>query len=697
MLHQLVIDSPDFRKVINLNKNYYSIGRHPNNSIVILSHHLSRRHATIVKRKANNGEESFYIIDGDSKENRSTNGIWVNGKRQIKHELKHGDIVIFSDEIKATYQIVQNPSSLDLENGERELANSNFLKAENYSDIFSTKFVKIDKDTKPGESELVKFASFVELSPNPIIELNWDGEITYLNSAASRKFGNLFAARLEHPLFADLLIYPHHKNGSLLIREVKVGKNYFEQHIHYLAEDKVIRNYIFDVTQRKIAEKKLKFRAFYDSLTGLPNRDLFNEKLSRAIAQAKKEDNLLSVMFLDLDSFKKINDSLGHGTGDEVLRHFGQRLKSNVRKEDLIARWGGDEFIIMLPYLESLEEVKLVAQRILESLKQPFHICGQQLYLKTSIGIAVYPQSGETPENLIKNADAALYRTKELGRSNYQFYSPIITSENSEQLRLENLLHRALENEEFLLHYQPQINIKTGEIYGVEALLRWVHPKLGLVPPEKFISLAEQSGLIIPIGEWVLKTACQQNKLWQKAGLPPLRMGVNISAQQFQQTDLVKLLTNILAETELDSHWLEVEITETTLMQNVNLARQTLEQLCELGIHISMDDFGTGYSSLGYLKKFPFHTLKIDQSFVKDLNENPEDIAIISAVVALGHGFNLKIIAEGVETQQQLDLLRELQCEVMQGYWFSPPLPVEEVTNFINKHYEKSRMLCLAR
>jgi predicted signal transduction protein with EAL and GGDEF domain len=355
-----------------------------------------------------------------------------------------------------------------------------------------------------------------------------------------------------------------------------------------------------------------------------------------------------------------------------------------LRDDYIVARWGGDEFTILLPNVTSMDEAAKIGQRILEALKPAFQIEDNQLHIKTSIGIAVYPRDGQDAETLLRNADAALYRTKQQGKNNYQFYTSTMNAEASEMLRLETLLHYALERREFVLYYQPQINIKTREICGIEALVRWQHPELGLVYPNKFIPLAEENGLIIPIGEWVLQTACSQNKAWQNAGLQPLRISVNLSSRQFQDKNLVSMVSRVLDRTELEPKWLELEITESSLMNNVKFARQALSELQEIGVNISMDDFGTGYSSLGYLKKFPFHTLKIDQSFVRDLKDNPKDIAIISAAITLGYGFNLRVIAEGVENQEQLELLRSLNCEEMQGYWFSRPLTAEEATKFLS-------------
>jgi diguanylate cyclase (GGDEF)-like protein len=440
-----------------------------------------------------------------------------------------------------------------------------------------------------------------------------------------------------------------------------------------------------DITERKKTEILLQYQAFHDLLTGLPNRNFFNRELAVALANAKAENRQLAVMFLDLDRFKNINDSLGHAFGDRILQLFSQRLQSCLREGDIVARWGGDEFTILLSSTESTEEAASISDRIFQILKYPFELEEQQIFVKSSIGIAVYPQDGENGETLLRNADAALYRSKEQGRNLYRFYRSTMNSEASALLKLENYLHRALEKEELLVHYQPQVNIITGKISGMEALLRWQHPELGLVSPGKFIPLAEETGLIIPLGEWVLKTACIQNKAWQIAGIAPLKISVNLSPRQFEQSNLVTKVEQILQETGLEAQWLELEVTETSLLQNVKFANLALEKLVNMGVHISIDDFGTGYSSLGYLKKFPFHTLKIDQLFVRELKNKAQDLAIISAIITLGQGFNLRVIAEGVEKKEQLELLRSLNCEEIQGYWFSPPLSSEKATEFLQK------------
>lgn len=437
-----------------------------------------------------------------------------------------------------------------------------------------------------------------------------------------------------------------------------------------------------DITQRKIAEEKIHYQALHDLLTDLPNRTMFNEKLEAALIQAKNQ-HLLAVLFLDLDRFKTINDTLGHAVGDRLLQAVAQRLDNCLQAHGIVARWGGDEFTILLPKIINATASAEISQAIINTLKPAFNLEGHQLHISSSIGIALYPTDGEDGETLVRNADAALYRSKQKGRNNYQFYTAAMNSQASELLLLENDLYYALSHQQFEVYYQPQVNTTTKEITGMEALVRWHHPQFGLISPAKFIPLAEETGLIVPLDQWVLQTACIQNKAWQDAGLPSIRMSVNLSARQFQQPALIGIVAETLEETGLAPEYLELEITETIAMEDVELSKMILDKLHEMGVHLSIDDFGTGYSSLSYLKQFPLNTLKIDKSFINDVASTPQNASIIKAIMTLGKGFNLRIIAEGVETQAQKDCLQSLKCEEIQGYFFSPPLPTVQATDFL--------------
>ena len=437
--------------------------------------------------------------------------------------------------------------------------------------------------------------------------------------------------------------------------------------------------------ERKRAEERMAYLAQYDALTGLANRKLFKELLSLALARAERSSQHLALMFLDLDRFKIINDSLGHDVGDQVLKVVAERLRSRMRKSDTVARLGGDEFTVILEGIGTVQDATRVAQELLQIVALPITVQDQELFIKPSIGIAIYPQYGKDPETLIKNADMAMYRAKRQGRNTYRFYTTEVNGKASQHLALENSLRRALEREEFLLYYQPQVEMKSGRIIAMEALLRWKHPDRGLIQPDDFIPLAEENGMIVPIGEWVLRTACQQNKKWQKAGLPLTTVGVNLSARQFRQKFFVEIVDRILKETGLDSQFLELELTESLFFESNGASTSRLKELKNLGIRISIDDFGTGYSSLSYLKCFPIDTLKIDRSFIGDIPASQADSAIASGMIALAHGLRIKVTAEGVETRAQLEFLRERGCDAIQGYFLSPPLSPAEITPKLKK------------
>lgn len=438
------------------------------------------------------------------------------------------------------------------------------------------------------------------------------------------------------------------------------------------------------VTQKRI-ESMIRYQASHDALTKLPNRLLFNEQLSLAIVNAQQRDEMLGVAFLDLDRFKTINDTLGHAVGDQLLQQVAHRLQGCLQSGDVIARWGGDEFTLLLPGLKSPDEVDAIAEQILDHLRVPFYLDGQELYITTSLGIALAPYDGEDAETLLKNADAAMYQAKQRGKNTYQLYYEEMHAQALERLSLEADLRKALAKGEFLLHYQPQIDVKTNQLIGLEALLRWQHPQLGWIPPSIFIPIAEESGLICEIGDWVLESACRQMQTWKAAGLPPVRIAVNLSAQQFQQPDLVQSILRTLQVTQVDPNYLEVEITESAAMKDIDFTISTLQQLREIGIRLAIDDFGTGYSSLSALKHFPLHILKIDQSFVRDAVDSSHDAAIVKAVVALGKGLGLEVLAEGVETQEQLDFLRTIQCDSSQGFFLYRPMPPAAIAHLLQR------------
>lgn len=438
-----------------------------------------------------------------------------------------------------------------------------------------------------------------------------------------------------------------------------------------------------DITERKEAEDEIQQLAYYDTLTGLPNRSLLKDRLNQTLAQASRDERQVGVMFLDLDRFKAINDRLGHAIGDKLLKKIAARLRGCMRKSDTVARLGGDEFVVVLSAIAHEEDLAVTARKILTDMSIPFLLDGHEVYTTVSIGIAIYPMDGDDADTLLKNADIAMYQAKDLGRSTCQFFSREMNSKAVERLVLENSLRRALERGEFFLHYQPQFDVRSGRIIGTEALVRWQHPDLGLFSPGNFIPLAEDTGLIIPLGEWVLRTACRQNRLWQDAGFPPHRVTVNLSSSQFKQANLIEMIAGVLAETGLDPAYLELELTERTIMKNAEEAKKTLHELKKMGVHLSIDDFGTGFSSLSYLKLFPIDRLKIAQSFVRDVTIDRDDAAIAEAIIAMARSLRLRVIAEGVERLDQLEFLRVRHCDEMQGFYLASPMSADDYAKFL--------------
>jgi len=436
-----------------------------------------------------------------------------------------------------------------------------------------------------------------------------------------------------------------------------------------------------DITQRKAAEKQIQFLAYYDALTGLPNRTLLQDRLSKALAGARRRKDKVALLFLDLDGFKTINDSLGHSVGDLVLQEVAERLKRFAREQDTVARVGGDEFLIVLTAVKDAADAAVAAERLMHAMTVELVIQGRSLSISCSIGIGIFPEHGTDGETLIKNADAAMYCAKESGCNSFRFFSEGMNAEAMERLTLEHGLRLALEKRELFLVYQPQMDIATGKTTGLEALLRWQHPELGLVRPDKFIRIAENSGLIIPIGEWVLRTACSQARKWQDEGLLAVPVAVNVSAVQFRQEDFCELIGRVLWETGLAPQYLEMELTESLLLSNAHVTLSVLQNLRAMGLKLAIDDFGTGYSSLSYLRQFPVSKLKIDRSFIRDVAVNPDDAAITTAIIGMAKSLNLKVIAEGVEDEAQMSFLRARQCDEIQGYYFSKPLVVEKVAD----------------
>jgi diguanylate cyclase (GGDEF)-like protein len=422
----------------------------------------------------------------------------------------------------------------------------------------------------------------------------------------------------------------------------------------------------------------MSYLAQHDSLTDLPNRMLLNDRLTEAIALSSRHERKLAVLFLDLDRFKHINDSLGHIVGDRLLQSVGRRLFTCVRSSDTVSRQGGDEFVVLLWEVKHAPDAAVAAEKILQALREPHLIDQHELHITGSIGIVTYPDDGTDAETLMKKADFAMYHAKETGRDSYQFFKSEMNVQAIERQSLEGSLRHAIERQELLLYYQPKINLATGGMTGVEALIRWHHPQRGLVPPGQFIAIAEECGLIVPIGRWVLSEACRQARAWQVAGLPPMCVAINISSVELRAPGFASGVRAILRETGLEPRYLELELTETFLMQDSRSTAEVLKELKEIGVLLALDDFGTGYSSLSYLKRFPIDAVKIDQSFVRDLTTDPDDAGIVTAVIAMGRSLHMRVVAEGVETREQLAILQEHGCPQGQGYYFSRPVPAVE-------------------
>jgi diguanylate cyclase (GGDEF)-like protein/PAS domain S-box-containing protein len=439
-----------------------------------------------------------------------------------------------------------------------------------------------------------------------------------------------------------------------------------------------------DITYSKNYERRIEYLANYDSLTGLPNRNLLDDRMRHAVIQADRLGLQIGVLYLDINRFKLINDSLGHDKGDMLLQIVANRLQENVREGDTVARLGSDEFVMVLENITMVEAVSTIANDLLNAIAAPIKIGSVDLAVSTSIGASVYPKDGEDNVTLLKNADLAMYQAKQEGAGTFRFYNSEMNARVLERLINENNLRSALEKEELVLHYQPRVDVASRQIVGIEALVRWLHPERGLVSPLEFIPLAEEIGLIGELGEWVLKTACRQNRLWQDQGLTPVKVSVNLSAQQLSSTSMInQTIQNVLSETGMDARWLELEITESSLMQNIESTLNMLLEIRDSGVSISIDDFGTGYSSLSYLKRLPIDTLKIDKSFIRDIAIDREDAAIVTATIAMAHTMRLKVVAEGVTSKEQIRFLESHRCDQVQGYLLSYPLPADELGNFL--------------
>jgi len=559
----------------------------------------------------------------------------------------------------------------------------------------------IRRETQLAREGEERFLNFIDNATDLIHCNTPDGEILFMNSAM-RAAVNYEHDRGEQRNFSGIICEKSRETAARELRKIIAGTKVDAFELSFIgangkdicAEGNLTCNFknglpvllwgIWrDVSEKKRADEKLYSLAHNDSLTGLPNRILFRDRLKQAIAYAHRQKRSVALLFLDLDRFKVINDSLGHPIGDRLLQFVAKALASSVREIDTVARFGGDEFTIVLSNLDRPDDATLVANKIIGALQKPFLIDDHELFAIVSIGISIFPEHGEDIDSLIKKADIAMYEAKSQGGSRWISYDPIMDVNSHKRLLLENSLRKALASSEFRLVYQPKVDLISGQITAMEALLRWDHPELGLIRPDEFIPLAEETGLILAIGEWVLERACTQNVEWCEQGLASMRVAVNISGHQLQQADFLPRLYEIVSKTGMAFDQLEIEITESVIMQNPDFTIQILNEVQSRGIHISIDDFGTGYSSLAHLKRFSVNTLKIDKSFVRDVESSQTDAAITSAIIAMGNSLNLRVIAEGVETEGQYTFLQEAKCDEIQGYLISRPIPPEKVAEFV--------------
>ncbi|MHB1941432.1 MAG: GGDEF/EAL domain-containing response regulator [Acidiferrobacteraceae bacterium] len=624
--------------------------------------------------------------------------LWIGDRRLGLMNLVGGDELVFSDADLKTLHGVGNQVAIALERAHLHQHLEQVVQQR--TEALTTEIA----ERKLADVEIHKLSSAIEQTADSIFITNPQGVIEYINPAFENITGysrqeaightprivksgkhdaafykKLWGTLLDGEVYRDVFIN-RKKNHQLYYEEVTITPLTGDhgEVTHYVSAGK-------DITERIQTEERLYHLAHHDVLTDLPNRALFTERLEGAISRSSRSRRGVAVLFIDLDRFKLVNDTLGHEAGDQLLQACGTRLRESVREGDTVARFGGDEFAVILDSIASLNDVAPIAQKFLDVFAPSFTINTHELFATGSIGIGVYPDDGRDAQTMLKNADTAMYRAKQQGGNSYQFYQAGMNTEALRRFDLETHLRHALERKEFVLHYQPQVSLKTGRVTACEALIRWERPGVGLVPPMEFIPLMEETGLIVPVGEWVLRTACAQHNAWRAAGLPPLRMAVNVSGRQFSRGDLVGMVQRVMQESGMDQGMLELEITESVIMQNALAAVETLNTLSGMGVRLAIDDFGTGYSSLSYLKRFPIDLLKIDQTFVRDITSDPDDAAIVRAIITMARSLDIDVIAEGVETREQLEFLHAQGCYQAQGYYFGKPQPADVIEHEISR------------
>jgi len=694
--HIFVIEDQKARRIISLDEPTYSIGRESSNDIVIYDQVVSRHHATLIRIKPTpqNESYSYRILDGDLEGNHSTNGLIINGQGSESHDLQHGDVILFGSQSKASYYIVSTSLEIAMFNPLEAMAFEDLSRQSLGEDASKSTIINEDEQEASryaqSSAELVRFSSFAELSPHPIVEIDFNGKIVYLNPPASIKFKDINEKGVSHPILEGLLNQAQNVRGNLLLREVKNDGEHYEQYVHYLTESQIIRSYLIDITRRQQAEDSLAQHTFYDPMTGLPNHAFFEEQLAIALAKVQRDQGRLAILFLNFYNYERMINAFGLGCGEILLKTVAKRLSQWVERKGLACRWQGKQFAILLKNPGDDQALAETVKDMLSLLEEGIDVAKQRIHLKGKVGMAVYPDGGGDGVTLLKNAHTALEQIKEKHFDSFAFFNEKVASKANLFFRLENLLYEALDKHQFYLTYQPILQVSTGEITGMEALLRWHHPEIGEISPVNLIPLAEKTDLIVPIGEWILRTACRQNREWQSHGVAPLPVCINLCLNQFQNPHLIDNIQSILQESQLDPHWLTIEVTESIIMENLDYSRQAIDQLAALGVNLSLDDFGTGLGSFSCLQQFKIPTIKIHQSFIKDLESNAINEAIVTSIMTLGQSLGVRVISEGVETQQQLEVLQKLQCQEIQGFWFSKPLKVDAATELLSQNKIKA-------
>lgn len=804
--HILVIEDSTERKTVELTLPNYSIGRHSENDIVLSCQKMSRYHATLLRRTdLKNNRYSYWLLDGDLQGNKSRNGVYVNNKKCLIHELKNADVIRFSAEAAAKYYVTTDLSQVEEVENSFSLRESDAILASgnnNQAILSKETLYTLPQEGSVGNYSEREFVNFAELCPQPIIEIDLYGQIKFLNSAANNAFPGIYQQKLNHPLLEDLISQCNVNHNEILSREIAINDKIYQQYARYFPSSRLIRSYIADLTQQRDLEKQIsKQRAIYQNVTRkisegiiivdeaskqivdanpvcsiilgytpeemltmsiedlcfeseplaaslqkaraekigifgtcllrhqngwainvnlkikaidcedvkllclifdtvaeenyaranyletkFTPKDIFYQQLLSATANAKRYQKMLAIMFISLGLLPEVKENLGDRNANLLSSKIEERLRTTLRSGDTVVRWQNNKFALLLAQIDAVEEAAKVCIRIQQSLKQAFKIENQHINVTSNIGIAIYPDDGIELDALLKNVDIALHRAKKYS-DNYQFFNSKSNARALATLQLEQLLSEAIEREEYEICYQPQASIDNRSIESVRASLEWEHSELGGFSTADYIRVAEQTALIIPIGEWLIATACMQSKTWQERGLPSLKVIVNISSVQFQQSSFPGAIERILSKTEFDPALLELNIAVATLMQDREYSRQTIERLSKLGVKISLSNLASEVYSLEILKQFSFDTLKIAPSAIAELEYEPQDLAIVAALVELGKGLKLDIDVEGVETEAQAELLRSFQYERLQAFWFSPALSTAATTKILCDRY----------